>query len=35
MIIIIDLVFDGILLGIYAGLSPGPMLLLVVFNHKT
>ena len=26
----LDLIFAGILLGIYAGLSPGPMLLLVV-----
>src|SRR5665811_279692 len=30
MSIMIDLVIAGILLGIYAGLSPGPMLFLVV-----
>ena len=30
MIIMIDIVIAGILLGIYAGLSPGPMLFLVV-----
>ncbi len=30
MIIMIDIVFAGLLLGIYAGLSPGPMLFLVV-----
>jgi threonine/homoserine/homoserine lactone efflux protein len=30
MDIMIDLIIAGILLGIYAGLSPGPMLLLVV-----
>ena len=30
MIIMIDIIIAGILLGIYAGLSPGPMLFLVV-----